>query len=136
MLLAFNQWIRAIFPLNSVVYSPVVYIATLLLVKVPRPNYSIYMLWLRITDFSRSWSRTVDNTAEAMRARVMREEWERKRLKEQAERDVKARKRAKLEKKELNSNDASNGTGDNTSWHTSISWFGKRDKAHHTRDFP
>lgn len=99
ILLAFNRQIRALFPFNSIVYSPIVYISTVFIVHVPLPRFSIYLLWLRLTRFSREVTEKIDEAAEGMKAKIMQEEWKQRSSRKEIERQSKARKEAKSVKK-------------------------------------
>lgn len=96
IVLAFNRWVRVFFPLNSIVYSPIMFTTTWLLVNAPSPKFSIYMVWLRVTQFSHDVTRKIDDAAEAMKAKIMHEERKRKKSSETAERRSMEKKKAKF----------------------------------------
>ncbi|KAH8892695.1 hypothetical protein GQ53DRAFT_805688 [Thozetella sp. PMI_491] len=97
ILLAFNRWVRGLFPFNSIIFSPIIYVSTFLLVNVPWPGYSIYVFWLRLNELSRDLTQAIDIAAESMRARVIYNEIWRKKEREEM---VKYMRDRKMEREE------------------------------------
>lgn len=69
---------------------------TWLIVNVPSPKFSLYMMWLRVTELSHDVTRKIDETAEAMKARIMHEEHKRKKSRETIERGSREKRKAKF----------------------------------------